>query len=85
MSLHFTGCLVKQKQMDKYGNNPNLGYCDRFEASLSSTSEVARHLNSVSSAAEVWVDPVSACQRVAAEEETAHNYQEQNEYVHRED
>lgn len=85
MSLHFTGCLVELKQIDKYRNNLNLGYCDRFQAGLSSTREVARHLNSVGSAAEVWVDPVSACQRVASEEDTAHNHQEQNEYVHRKD
>lgn len=59
--------------MDENGSDPNLGYCDRFQASLSSTSEVAHHLESVSSAAEVWVDPVSACQRVAAEDETVLN------------
>lgn len=38
-----------------------LGHCDWFQASLSPTSEVACHLNGVSSTAEVWVDPVSAC------------------------
>lgn len=54
--------------MARYKSDPNLGYCDRFQASLSSTSEVAHHFNSVSSAAEVRVDPVGACQRVAAEE-----------------
>lgn len=59
--------------MAKYRSEPHLGYCDGFQACLSSTGEVARHLNSVSSAAEVWVDPVSACQRVAAEEEATLN------------
>lgn len=38
-----------------------LGHCDWFQASLSTSSEVARHLNDVSSTAEVWVNPVSAC------------------------
>lgn len=47
--------------MTKNKYDPNLGYCDSFQASLSSASEVAHHLNSVSCTAKVWVDPISAC------------------------
>lgn len=49
--------------MSEYKSDPNLGYCDGFQASLSSASEVASHLDGVSSAAEVRVDPISPCQR----------------------
>lgn len=71
MSLHFSGRFVWLKQMGKYRCDPNLGYRERLQACLSSTGEVARHLNGVGGAAEVWVDPVSAWEGVAAEEENS--------------
>lgn len=63
-------CLNSPRQTDKYSTDPHLGYADRFQARLSSSSEVTCHLDGVGSAAQVWVDPVSACQRRRRRRET---------------
>lgn len=68
--LHYAGCHVYLKQMAELWKDPHLGHSDRFQAGLSSSCEVAHHLCSVRSAAQVGVDPVSACQRAAEEETT---------------
>lgn len=57
-------------RMTENSSNPNLGYCDGLQTSLSPAGEVAHHLDGVRSAAKVWVDPVSACSGVDAEQET---------------
>ena len=48
--------------------DPDLGDADGLQAGLSSVAEVARHLDGVSGAAKVGVDPISAFQKHSGRE-----------------